>query len=101
MGTHSYILVGTDKAMDETFGSSCHGAGRIMSRHKALKITKGRAIQRELEDKGIYVHSASVKTLREEAPEAYKDVNEVVDTVDKAGIASKVVRMRPLGVIKG
>lgn len=101
MGTHSYILVGTNKAMDETFGSTCHGAGRVMSRHKALKITKGRAIDRELEDIGIYVRSASLKTLREEAPEAYKDVDEVVDTVDKAGIGKKIVRLRPLGVIKG
>ncbi len=101
MGTHSYILVGTDKAMGETFGSTCHGAGRIMSRHKALKATKGRAIYRELEDIGIYVRSASVKTLREEAPLAYKDVDEVVDTVDKAGIGKKVVKLRPLGVIKG
>ncbi len=101
MGTHSYILVGTQQAMDETFGSTCHGAGRIMSRHKALDITKGRAVYRELEDKGIYVRSATVKTLREEVPEAYKDVDEVVDTVHKAGIGKKVVRMRPLGVIKG
>ncbi|MCK4576753.1 RtcB family protein, partial [candidate division WOR-3 bacterium] len=101
MGTHSYILVGTQAAMDETFGSTCHGAGRIMSRHKALNITKGRAVYRELEDIGIYVRSASVKTLREEVPEAYKNVDEVVDTVHKAGIGKRVVRMRPVGVIKG
>ncbi len=101
MGTHSYILVGTQRAMDETFGSTCHGAGRIMSRHKALDVTKGRAVYRELEDIGIYVRSATVKTLREEVPEAYKDVDEVVDTVHKAGIGKKVVRMRPVGVIKG
>lgn len=101
MGTHSYILVGTQKAMDETFGSTCHGAGRIMSRHKAVKKTKGRAIYRELEDIGIYVRAAKVRTLREEAPEAYKDVDDVVDTVHKAGIGKKVVRMRPIGVIKG
>jgi tRNA-splicing ligase RtcB len=101
MGTHSYILVGTRQAMDETFGSTCHGAGRVMSRHSALRATKGRAVYRELEDKGIYVRSATVKTLREEVPEAYKDVDEVVDTVHRAGIGKKVVRMRPLGVIKG
>ncbi len=101
MGTHSYILVGTEKAMNETFGSTCHGAGRVMSRHKALDITKGRAIQRELEDRGIYVLSATLKTLREEIPDAYKDVNEVVDTVHQAGIGKRVVRMHPLGVIKG
>jgi tRNA-splicing ligase RtcB len=101
MGTHSYILVGTQRAMDETFGSTCHGAGRVMSRHQALKVTKGRAIHRELQDKGIYVRSATVKTLREEFPDAYKDVDEVVDTVHRAGIGKRVVRMRPLGVIKG
>jgi tRNA-splicing ligase RtcB len=101
MGTHSYILVGTQRAMDETFGSTCHGAGRIMSRHKALDLTKGRAIYRELEDLGVYVRSASVKTLREEVPEAYKDVDEVVDTVHSAGIGRRIVRMRPVGVIKG
>jgi tRNA-splicing ligase RtcB len=101
MGTHSYILVGSQQAMDETFGSTCHGAGRVMSRHKALDVTKGRAIHRELGDRGIYVQSATVKTLREEVPEAYKDVDEVVDTVHQAGIGKKVVRMRPLGVIKG
>ncbi|OQX52819.1 MAG: RNA-splicing ligase RtcB [Candidatus Cloacimonas sp. 4484_209] len=101
MGSHSYILVGTKRAMEETFGSTCHGAGRVMSRHKALDATKGRAIFRELEDIGIYVRSASVKTLREETPEAYKNIEEVVDTVHMAGIGKKVVRMRPLGVIKG
>jgi tRNA-splicing ligase RtcB len=101
MGTHSYVLVGTQQAMDETFGSTCHGAGRVMSRHKALDATKGRAVHRELEDRGIYVRCASEKTLREEVPEAYKDVDEVVDTVHCAGIGKKVVRMRPLGVIKG
>ncbi len=101
MGTHSYILLGTQRAMEETFGSTCHGAGRVMSRHEAIRVTKGRAIYRELEDKGIYVQSARVKTLREEFPEAYKDVDEVVDTVHQAGIGKKVARMRPLGVIKG
>ena len=101
MGTSSYILCGTSKAMEETFGSTCHGAGRVMSRHAAIRATQGRALARELEDKGIQVRSRSKRTLAEEAPEAYKDIHQVVNVVDSAGIASKVARMRPLGVIKG
>ncbi|NQT27613.1 RtcB family protein [candidate division KSB1 bacterium] len=101
MGTASYILAGTQKAMDETFGSTCHGAGRVMSRHAAIRATKGRALARELEDKGIHVRSRGKRTLAEETPEAYKDIHQVVNVVDSAGIASKVARMRPLGVIKG
>jgi tRNA-splicing ligase RtcB len=101
MGTHSYILAGAQGAMELTFGSSCHGAGRVLSRSQALKITKGRAINRELEDKGIYVHSRGKRTLKEEVPEAYKDVSEVVEVVHRAGLARKVARLRPLGVIKG
>ncbi|RLA88026.1 MAG: RNA-splicing ligase RtcB, partial [Deltaproteobacteria bacterium] len=101
MGTESYVLVGTQKAMEDTFGSTCHGAGRIMSRSKAIKFTKGRAIQRELENKGIIVKAKGSKTLKEEAPEAYKDVSHVVDIVHKAGISKKVARIKPLGVVKG
>ncbi|MBI3600471.1 MAG: RtcB family protein [Nitrospinae bacterium] len=101
MGRASYILVGTQRAMDETFGSTCHGAGRCLSRHAAIKATKGRAIHRELEDKGIYCRAAGRETLREEFPEAYKDVNEVVNVVHNAGISKKVARLKPLGVIKG
>jgi tRNA-splicing ligase RtcB len=101
MGTHSYILAGAQGAMDQTFGSSCHGAGRVLSRSQALKITKGRAINRELEDKGIHVQSRGKRTLKEEVPEAYKDVSEVVEVVHQAGLARKVARLRPLGVIKG
>ncbi len=101
MGRYSHLLVGTKKAMEETFGSTCHGAGRLMSRTQAKKAAKGRAIHRELEDRGIIVSAAGRSTLVEEMPEAYKDVNMVVDVVDKAGIAKKVARMRPLGVIKG
>jgi tRNA-splicing ligase RtcB len=101
MGTHSYILAGAQGAMDQTFGSSCHGAGRVLSRSQALKITKGRAIHRELEDKGIFVHSRGKRTLKEEVPEAYKDVSEVVEVVHQAGLARKVAKLRPLGVIKG
>ncbi len=101
MGTHSYLLLGTDLAMKETFGSTCHGAGRVMSRTKALSRTRGRSITKELAEKGIYVLSASDKVLREEVPEAYKDIDTVVDAVHRAGISRKVARMRPLGVVKG
>jgi tRNA-splicing ligase RtcB len=101
MGTHSYLLLGTDQAMKETFGSTCHGAGRVMSRTKALDRTRGRSIDKELAQKGIFVLSASNEVLREEVPEAYKDIDMVVDAVHKAGISRKVARMRPLGVVKG
>jgi tRNA-splicing ligase RtcB len=101
MGTHSYLLLGTDRAMQETFGSTCHGAGRVMSRTKALKRTKGRRIDKELSDQGIFALSASDEVLREEVPEAYKDIDMVVDAVHQAGISRKVARMKPLGVVKG
>jgi tRNA-splicing ligase RtcB len=101
MGTASYVLVGTQRAMEESFGSTCHGAGRVMSRHAAIRATKGRAIDRELGDRGIVVRSRGWKTLHEEAPEAYKDIDKVVDVVHGAGISKKVARMRPLGVVKG
>jgi tRNA-splicing ligase RtcB len=101
MGRCSYVLVGTKRAMEETFGSTCHGAGRVMSRHQAIKAARGRTISRELEDQGIIVKGASRGTLEEEIPEAYKDVNDVVNVVHHAGISSKVVKLVPLGVIKG
>lgn len=101
MGRASYVLLGTEKAMKETFGSTCHGAGRIMSRHQAIKKAKGRAIWKEMEDKGIIVRSAGRETLAEEMSEAYKDVSDVVEVVHKAGISKKVARLRPIGVIKG
>jgi len=87
MGRCSYVLVGTGKAFTDTFGSTCHGAGRVMSRHKAKRAAKGRAITRELEDKGIIVRSAGRNTIVEEISEAYKDVTEVVDVVHNAGIS--------------
>ena len=101
MGTHSYLLLGTDLAMKETFGSTCHGAGRVMSRTKALEKTRGRSIDKELAQKGIFVLSASNEVLREEMPDAYKDIDVVVNAVHQAGISRKVARMRPLGVVKG
>jgi len=79
MGRYSYVLVGTEQAMAETFGSTCHGAGRVMSRKQAMRVSKGRAIIRELEDQGITVRSAGKTTVREEIPEAYKDVDQVVN----------------------
>jgi tRNA-splicing ligase RtcB len=101
MGTASYILLGTQKAMEETFGSTCHGAGRVLSRKKAMQATGGRNITTELKEKGIYVRAKSIKTIREEAPEAYKDIDEVVNVVELAGLSKKVVKMVPLAVIKG
>jgi tRNA-splicing ligase RtcB len=101
MGRASYVLCGTAGAMKETFGSTCHGAGRVMSRSQALKASKGRSLQKELETKGIYVKSASKGTLAEEMPEAYKDVSKVVRVVHDAGISKLVARITPLGCIKG
>lgn len=101
MGRYSYVLVGTEQAFTETFGSTCHGAGRVLSRHQAVKAAQGRSISRELEKKGIIVRGASRATLVEEMPEAYKDVSQVVEVVHRAGIGRKVARLKPLGVMKG
>jgi len=101
MGTASYVLVGTETAMTETFGSTCHGAGRVLSRKAAKKQSKGRSIQRELADKGILVRWTGRSTLAEEMPDAYKDISQVVGVVHGAGISRKVARLRPIAVIKG
>ncbi len=101
MGRYSYILIGTAQGGAETFASSCHGAGRMMSRTQAKKSARGRPIVRELEDRGIFVRSTGRATLMEEIPEAYKDVRDVVDVVHGAGISNKVAQLRPIGVIKG
>jgi len=101
MGTFSFVLAGAPGSMERSFGSSCHGAGRVLSRTQAVKQAKGRAINRELEDKGIIVQSRGKQTLKEEMPDAYKDISQVVDVVEAAKLATKVARMRPLGVIKG
>jgi tRNA-splicing ligase RtcB len=101
MGRYSYVLVGTEGAMKETFGSTCHGAGRVQSRTQAKKANKGRPLHRELEDHGIFVMAASRGILAEEAPEAYKDVSRVVEVVHRAGISRKVAKIRPWGVVKG
>jgi tRNA-splicing ligase RtcB len=101
MGTCSYVLVGTEKAMEETFGSSCHGAGRAKSRHAAKKDISAEALIQELREKGIHVRGASKSGLTEENPKAYKDVSLVVEVVHNAGIARKVAKLIPIGVIKG
>ena len=101
MGTASYLLLGTDTAMRETFGTTCHGAGRVMSRGAAIRSAKGRSIQKELARRGVVARSRSRKGLDEEQPDAYKDVDQVVEVVDRVGLARRVCRMRPLGVIKG
>ncbi len=101
MGTASYVLVGTKKAMELTWGSSCHGAGRVMSRTKARKKVRGNDLRSQLENQGIVVRAKSNKGLAEEAPQAYKDVSRVVEVVHGLGIAHKVARLKPLGVIKG
>jgi tRNA-splicing ligase RtcB len=101
MGTSSYILVGTDQAHDLTFGSCCHGAGRVMSRTKAKRQIWGEDLMRDLRAKGIAVQAGSMSGLAEEAPAAYKDVERVVEVVAGAGIARKVARLEPIGVIKG
>ena len=100
MGTESYLLHGTDKA-EETFGSTCHGAGRVLSRTRARKKWRGEDIVRQLKNRGIYIHPASFKVAAEEAPGSYKDIRNVVDVVHGAGISQKVVKFVPLGVVKG
>ncbi|MEO0231797.1 MAG: RtcB family protein, partial [candidate division WOR-3 bacterium] len=101
MGTGSYILVGTEKAMEETFGSTCHGAGRVLSRSAAIKRAKGRDIEAELKKVGVKLKAASKETVWEEIPEAYKNLDMVVEVVHGAGISKKVARLVPFGVVKG
>jgi tRNA-splicing ligase RtcB len=101
MGTASYVLTGTQKSMDETFGSTCHGAGRVLSRTAAKKAAKGRPLKRELEDKGIFVRWTGRATMAEEMPDAYKDISQVVNVVHGAGISKKVAKLRPIAVVKG
>lgn len=101
MGTSSYVLVGTEKAMTESFGSTAHGAGRLMSRHAAIAKWTGEELKKELEKEKIYIKVSSLKGLSEEAPHAYKDVDEVVKVSDDAGIGKLVARLKPMGVVKG
>jgi tRNA-splicing ligase RtcB len=101
MGSGSYVMVGTEKALQETFGSACHGAGRVMSRSQATKASKGRSIAREMADQGVIVMASGRGSLGEEMPEAYKNLDEVVEVVHRAGISRKVARLKPIGCIKG
>ena len=101
MGTASWVLAGQQGSMDRAFGSTCHGAGRLMSRKAAVRHAQGRRIDRELAEQGIVARCRNWKGLAEEQPAAYKDVNVVVDVVDRAGLAKKVARLRPVGVVKG
>jgi len=100
MGSESYLLAGTKEA-EETFGSTCHGAGRVLSRNEALRRWRGEEIVNKLKKNGIYVHPASFKVAAEEAPDSYKDIRNVVDIAHGAGISKKVVKFVPLGVVKG
>ena len=101
MGRASWVLVGQPGSMEKTFGTTCHGAGRAMSRTAAVKASKGRRIDRELAERGVVARARSWRGLAEEQPDAYKDVNQVVDVVHSANLAKKVARMRPIGVVKG
>jgi tRNA-splicing ligase RtcB len=101
MGRASWVLAGQAGSMEQTFGTACHGAGRVMSRTAAVRHAQGRRIDKELEAKGVVARARSWKGLAEEQPAAYKDVDLVVEVVHKANLAKKVARMRPIGVIKG
>ena len=101
MGRYSYVLVGTAGAMRETFGSTCHGAGRLLSRTAAVRAARGRSIGAELAARGIIARASGRESLAEEMPEAYKDVRNVVEVVERAGLSRVVARLRPLGVVKG
>jgi len=101
MGTASYVLLGTEQAMAQTFGSSCHGAGRRKSRKQAMKEAGKRDLFEEMEKQGVVVMSTGRRTIAEEMPEAYKNIDEVIDVVHQAGISRKVARLRPIGCVKG
>ncbi len=101
MGTASYVLVGTEQGMERSFGSACHGAGRAMSRHQATRQWHGSDLVRELASQGILIRSPSLRGVAEEAPGAYKDVSAVVEAADRAGLARKVAKLKPLACIKG
>jgi tRNA-splicing ligase RtcB len=101
MGRYSYLLVGTKTAMEKTFGSTCHGAGRVMSRAQSKKQSRGINIDQEMERRGVVARYQGRGTMAEEMPHAYKDVADVVETMDQAGVSKRVARFRPVGVIKG
>ena len=101
MGTSSWVLAGTQRSMERSFGSSCHGAGRVMSRQKAKKSIRGDQLIASLEKKGIFIQAGSMSGLAEEAPQAYKDVDQVIEAVNGAGLTRKIARLIPLAVVKG
>ena len=101
MGTASWVLLGTATSMEVSFGSCCHGAGRVMSRHQAKRTLRGERLRQDLEQAGVHVRAGSLSGLAEEAPQAYKDVDAVVEVVTQVGIATKVARLRPVAVVKG
>jgi tRNA-splicing ligase RtcB len=101
MGRYSFVAIGTERAMEEAFGSTCHGAGRVQSRAAAKRSVRGQDVAQQLLGRGITVKAGSWAGLAEEASEAYKDVEEVVEVTHRAGISLKVVKGRPIGVIKG
>jgi tRNA-splicing ligase RtcB len=101
MGRYSYVLAGTSVALAQTFGSTCHGAGRRMSRHEAKRAVRGRSLIQEMADRGVFVMAAGMGTVAEEMPEAYKDVADVVRVVEGAGLSRRVAKLKPLGVMKG
>jgi tRNA-splicing ligase RtcB len=101
MGRYSYLLLGTQTAMEQTFGSTCHGAGRMMSRSQSKKQSRGMNIEHEMERLGVVARYQGRATMAEEMPHAYKDVADVVETMDRAGVSKRVARFRPVGVIKG
>jgi tRNA-splicing ligase RtcB len=101
MGRYSYVMVGQQGAMDETFGSACHGAGRLLSRAETKKVATGNGVVKALREKGIALRAASVSAVVEEMPEAYKDVADVVHVIERAGIARRVARLEPIIVVKG
>jgi tRNA-splicing ligase RtcB len=101
MGRYSFLLRGTERAMAETFGTTCHGAGRRMSRSEAKKAGRGHDLVGDLRQRGVVIRARSLAGVAEEMPWAYKDVADVVDVVDRAGLASRVARLRPLAVVKG
>jgi tRNA-splicing ligase RtcB (3'-phosphate/5'-hydroxy nucleic acid ligase) len=101
METGSYLCVGTDRAKGETFSSTMHGSGRTMSRKAAKHMVRGSELQHQMEERGIVVKAVSMAGLAEEAGVAYKDISEVVDTMDTVGVSKKVVQLKPIGNIKG
>jgi tRNA-splicing ligase RtcB len=101
MGTASFVLAGRDGSTQRAFGTTCHGAGRRMSRAATRRQIEGGALRKRLEEQGIVVRAPSARGLAEEAPEAYKDVERVVDVVERARLAARVARLRPIGVVKG